>query len=192
MLVVALHGRGSDESSMLGLADLLPGFVTLVAPRGPVPLEVGFTWFENAGIGRPLEPSIRASAQALLEWLDAVASAYARVVLLGFSGGTAMAGALLFLARERFAGAVLLSGTLPWEVGLDSSPSRFAGLPVFWSIDPDDAVIPAELAVRSHDWLVQQSGARLTERIYPGLGHAIAAEELRDIAAFLEAVPGRA
>ena len=107
------------------------------------------------------------------------------MVLLGFSGGTAMASGLLFTDAERFAGAVLLSGTLPWDAGLDSPEGLLSGMPIFWSIDPDDPVIPAELVVRSRAWLVEESGADLTERLYPGVGHEISQEEAQDIAAFL-------
>ena len=37
-LVVALHGRGADERSMLPLAAYLGDDVTVAAPRGPVAL----------------------------------------------------------------------------------------------------------------------------------------------------------
>ena len=184
-LVVALHGRGSDEAPMLQLARLLPESVTLVAPRGPIPVGGGWTWFENRGIGRPNEASIKETAAALRAWLDEVADQHPAVVLLGFSGGTAMAGGLLFTDAERFAGAVLLSGTLPWDAGQDAPEGLLSGMPIFWSIDPDDPVIPAELVARSRAWLVEESGADLTERLYPGVGHEISQEEAQDIAAFL-------
>lgn len=188
ILVVALHGRGSDESSMLGLATLLPDDATLVAPRGPVPVDGGWTWFENRGIGRPLESSIKETAAALLEWLGTVEEQHTRIVLLGFSGGAAMSGGLLFSAADRFAGAVLLSGTLPWDAGLEAPEGLLSGMPVFWGNDPADPVIPAELMARSRRWLVEESGADLAEHTYRGMGHGISAEEGRDIAAFLTGV----
>ena len=60
-LVVALHGRGADERSMLPLAAYLGDGVTVAAPRGPVALGGGvYTWFENRGSGvrssRPSRP----------------------------------------------------------------------------------------------------------------------------------------
>lgn len=184
-LVVALHGRGADESSIIGIAGLMPASVTVVAPRGPIQVGDGWTWFENQGIGRPLESSIKGTADALLSWLDEVAEPHSRVVLLGFSGGTAMSGGLLFTAPERFAGAVLLSGTLPWDAGLEAPEDLLSGMPIFWSIDPEDSVIPAELAARSHTWLVEHSGADITERTYPGVGHGISQQEAEDVAAFV-------
>jgi phospholipase/carboxylesterase len=185
LLVVALHGRGSDESSMIGLAEYLPSNVTVAAPRGPVSLDGGSTWFENRGIGRPIEESIKATGDAVFAWLDEVAAPHSGVVVLGFSGGTAMAGGLIFAEPSRFSGAVLLSGTLPWDAGYDTSPARLSGLPLFWSIDANDGVIPRELVERSEAWLRSDSGAALQEHQYSGIGHAMSIEELADVRTFI-------
>ena len=187
-LVIALHGRGSDESSMIQLADDLPNDMTLVAPRGPVPLEEGHTWFVNEGIGRPVESSIKETAQAILDWLDELPVQHSQIFLLGFSGGTAMAGALLMTDPSRFSGAVLLSGTLPWEVNLDARDGRLANMPVLWSIDPADEVIPTELAQRSLVWLTERSGAQVTVTEHPG-GHAIYPTQVEEVMTFLSGLP---
>lgn len=189
-LVVALHGRGADESSLVGIGGLMPESVTVVAPRGPIQVGEGWTWFDNKGIGRPREESIKETAAALFAWLDEVADDHAAVILLGFSGGTAMAGGLLFSDPERFAGAVLLSGTLPWDAGFDVPEGLLSGMPVFWSIDPEDSIIPAELAQRSRTWLVEQSGADLEEHDYPGVGHGISQQEAEDVAIFVAGLAG--
>ena len=185
LLVVALHGRGSDERSMAALREYLPAGVTVAAPRGPLALADGFTWFENRGIGRPIAESIADTVAVLLGWLDDVAGAHSGVVLLGFSGGTAMAGGLLLAEPDRFAAAVLLSGTLPWDAGFDTSDGRLSGLPVFWSIDVDDPMIPRDLVDRSESWLRSHSGADLGEHRYPGVGHALSIEELGDVRTFI-------
>ena len=185
-LVVALHGRGADETSMLGLRAYLRAGVTVAALRAPILEGGGYAWFANRGIGRPIEESIKDTGAAVFEWLDGVAAAHSQVIIVGFSGGTAMAGGLVWTAPERFAGAVLLSGTLPWDAGYDSSPGRLNGLPVFWANDVADAVIPRGLVERSEAWLRTDSGAALEERHYVGLGHSISAVELDDIRAFLD------
>ena len=185
-LVIALHGRGSDEMAWASAHTWLPHGVRVAALRGPVALDPGYTWFENRGIGRPLADSIQDTNAAILSWLDEHAGDFERTVVLGFSGGTAMAGGLILSAPERFSAAVLLSGTLPWDAGYDLSAGRLTGLPIFWSIDPDDPMIPRELVERSEAWLRSESGAVLTERVYPGIGHTISAEETRDIADFIE------
>lgn len=189
-LVVALHGRGADESSLVGIGGLMPETVTVAAPRGPIQVGEGWTWFDNKGIGRPREESIKQTAAALFDWLDEVAEDHAAVILLGFSGGTAMAGGLLFTDPDRFGAAVLLSGTLPWDAGFETPEGLLSGMPVFWSIDPEDSIIPAELAARSRTWLVEQSGADLEEHVYPGIGHGISQQEAEDVAVFVAGLAG--
>lgn len=175
---------------MAGLAEHLPAEITLASARAPIGAGDGYAWFANRGIGRPLEASIKDTARAIFGWLDGVASVHHQVVLLGFSGGTAMAGGLILSEPERFAGAVLLSGTLPWEAGLDSSAGRLQGVRVFWGNDEADSVIPRELMTRSERWLVDESGADLTVRHFPGLGHGIGREEIREVHAFVTEVLG--
>ncbi|MGW8764314.1 alpha/beta hydrolase [Streptomyces sp. NPDC055815] len=185
-LVVALHGRGSDEESFARLAPHLPEKATVAFVRAPIAEGGGYAWFANRGIGRPLPDSISATAEWLFGWLDTVTTSHSSVSLIGFSGGMAMAGGLLLAQPARFAAAALLSGTLPWDAELPGEPGRLTGVPVFWGRDTEDTVIPADLVERTGTWLREHSGARLEERLYPGLGHGIALPELADVALFLE------
>lgn len=187
-LVVALHGRGADESSMIELSPYLPDYVTVAAPRAPIALDDGYAWFVNRGIGRPVEESITAVASAFWSWFDEVAGPHSHTVLLGFSAGTAMSGGLILDRPSACDAAILLSGTLPWDAGFDTSDGRLDGLPVLWSVDVDDAVIPRDLVERSESWLREQSGARLVEHSYPGIGHAITIDQLADVSAFIGSV----
>ena len=185
LLVLALHGRGSDERSMQPFLDTAASGVTVAAPRGPIDIGGGFTWFENAGIGRPIEASIQATAAGLFTWLDEHAGRHRGVAVLGFSGGAAMGAGLVLAEPARFNGAVLLSGTLPWDAGFATQSRRLARMPVLWSIDPQDSVIPRELVERSERWLREDSGAQLLERTYPGIGHATNLRQIVDVAGFL-------
>ncbi|WP_107100373.1 alpha/beta hydrolase [Streptomyces prasinopilosus] len=153
--------------------------------RAPLAEGGGYAWFANRGVGRPLPDSLAATADWLLGWLGTEAAGHTSVSLLGFSGGMAMAGGLLLARPERFAAAVLLSGTLPWDAGLPEERGRLAGVPVFWGRDVADRVIPADLVARTGTWLREDSGARLEERRYPGQGHGISLPELADASAFL-------
>lgn len=47
-LVVLLHGRGSDERSILGLADHLPTGPAYAAVRAPIAENGGYAWFADA------------------------------------------------------------------------------------------------------------------------------------------------
>ena len=58
-LVVLLHGRGSNEPEILGLAAHLPAGPEYAAVRAPIAEGGGYAWFANRGIGRPLADSLR-------------------------------------------------------------------------------------------------------------------------------------
>ncbi|MDQ1620183.1 MAG: phospholipase/carboxylesterase [Actinomycetota bacterium] len=187
-LVVALHGRGADETSFAGLHQHLPEGVTVASVRAPISEGGGYAWFANRGIGRPVAESIAGTAAQLTRWLDEVQPHHSSVSLFGFSGGTAMAGGLLLLGPDRYASAVLLAGTLPWEAGFPTEPGRLDGVRILYGRGELDQVIPADLIERTVSWLRDESGADLTERLYPGVGHGITAEELADVRAFLASV----
>ena len=86
-LVVLLHGRGSNEADILGLADHLPDGAAYAAVRAPIPEGGGYAWFANRGIGRPVAGSLADTMAWFRDWLDGVAPDGRPVVLVGFSGG---------------------------------------------------------------------------------------------------------
>ena len=99
-LVVLLHGRGSDEREILGLAGHLPVGPSYAAVRAPIAEGSGYAWFANRGIGRPVAESLRETMVWFRAWLDDVAPQGRPVLLVGFSGGAAFAGGGQRLARR--------------------------------------------------------------------------------------------
>jgi phospholipase/carboxylesterase len=174
-LVVLLHGRGSHEQDILGLASHLPAGPSYAAVRAPIAEGGGYAWFANRGIGRPLADSLSATTGWFRGWLDEVAPGGRPVVLVGFSGGAAFAGGLLLGDPARYAGTAILHGTLPFEdAGVDVGEGRLSGRPVLVVHGELDTVIPAELQTRTWSWLHDGSGALVTSRRDPG-GHALSA-----------------
>ncbi|GAC1307348.1 MAG: hypothetical protein NVSMB21_11200 [Vulcanimicrobiaceae bacterium] len=119
------------------------------------------------------------------DWIEACGTStyHGPLVLLGFSAGMMMAGALLHDEPTRYAGAVLLSGALD-DAAL-GSPGALASVPIFYGSGALDAVIPHDLATRTLAHL-RGSGAPVTVREYP-IGHSISNAELADIGAWLDA-----
>jgi phospholipase/carboxylesterase len=188
-LVVFLHGRGADENDLIDIADSLPASFVYASIRGPVSLpEGGYNWFESRGVARPVPASLRASLDAFRAWIDSSELAQYnrdRTYLFGFSAGMMMASALLLDDPARFAGAVLLSGAIPFDAGIDAPPQRLSGKPVFYGRGSLDEVIPKELVMQTERYLRERSGAELLLRDYPH-GHSISAHELEDIADWIE------
>jgi phospholipase/carboxylesterase len=179
-LVVLLHGRGSDEREILGLAPHLPAGPAYAAVRAPIPEGGGYAWFANRGIGRPHSHSLRATMDWFRTWLDDVAPAGRPVILVGFSGGAAFAGGLVLNDPARYAGAAVLYGTLPFDAGLATEPGQLAHLPVFVAQGDGDQVIPRELLDRTWDYLLSESGAPTLALRQPG-GHALTARTVHDL-----------
>ena len=183
-LVLLLHGRGSNEQDILELAAQLPAGPAYTAVRAPIAEGGGFAWFANRGIGRPVAASLRVHLDWFRAWLDGVAPEGRPVVVVGFSGGAAFAGGLILDDPTRYAGAGILSGTLPFDAGVPVPPARLAGLPVFVAQGEQDTVIPRELLDRTWHYLTGESGAPAYAIKDLG-GHGISAETVAQLSGWL-------
>jgi len=197
-LLLMLHGYGSHELDLFGLAEYLPSDYVVASVRGLLPAGNGYAWF-------PLEydsasdtllrdaNDVNESARVLWTWLDtleAEVGPVSPIVLLGFSQGGAMGIQLLRHAPERFAAAVILASfVIPDDSpGHDERDVALAGanIPVFWGRDPHDPVIGEELISFTRRWLPEHSD--LDARLYANVGHGISMEEIEDVSAFLSRV----
>jgi phospholipase/carboxylesterase len=179
-LVVLLHGRGSRERDIIGLAPHLPAGPAYAAVRAPITEGGGFAWFANRGIGRPVADSLRSTMDWFRTWLGEVAPAGRPVLLVGFSGGAAFAGGLVLDDPSRYAGAAILYGTLPFDAGLPTDTGRLANLPVFVAQGDGDHVIPRELLDRTWSYVLAESGAPTVAQRQPG-GHQLTTETVREL-----------
>jgi phospholipase/carboxylesterase len=183
-LVVLLHGRGSHEREIIGLAGHLAPGASYAAVRAPIAEGGGYAWFANRGIGRPVAESLAETMAWFRTWLDEVAPAGRNVVLAGFSGGAAFAGGLVLDDPARFAGAAILYGTLPFDAGVPTDTGRLAGVPVFVAQGDQDQVIPSELLARTWSYLLTDSGAAPYARRHPG-GHGITTGTVDELGAWI-------
>ena len=179
-LVVLLHGRGSNERDIVGLASHLPTGPAYASVRAPIVEGGGFAWFANRGIGRPVAESLRDTMDWFRGWLDDVAPVGRPVLLVGFSGGAAFAGGLVLDDPSRCAGAAILYGTLPFDAGLLTDAGRLANLPLFVAQGDGDHVIPRELLDRTWDYVLAESGAPTVAQRQPG-GHQLTADTVREL-----------
>src|SRR5690606_19156413 len=110
-VIVLLHGYGSNERDLPGLASWLPQSLRWVSPRAPLLMHADAAiWFPLRLPGNPEPGDVEAAAQTLWDWLDTQVPADAPIVPVGFSQGGAMAIELLRTRPERVVGPVLLAG----------------------------------------------------------------------------------
>lgn len=194
-LLVMLHGYGSHELDLFGLADFLPKEYVVASVRGLLPAGGGYSWFPlefdpaTNSLKRDVN-DVNASTEVVLAWLDELdreVGGISSIVLLGFSQGGAMSIQLLRHAPERFDAAVILASfAVPDDsvgnVERDAALAA-ANVPVFWGRDPHDPVVGEELISFTRRWLPEH--ANLEARLYSNVGHGISMEEIDDVSAFL-------
>jgi phospholipase/carboxylesterase len=185
-LLVMLHGVGSNEQDLLGLAPALPAAWTIASLRAPMPWGPGFSWYPLGTPGSPALEPVDAVVADVLDWVDSVAADHPRIGLLGFSQGGSMALQLLRARPSGFAFAVSLSGfVVPGVTDARDEGVRAVRPRVFLGHGDLDPVIPAEATAQTEAWAAANTD--VTDRTYEGLPHAVSAAELADVAAFIEA-----
>jgi len=183
-LLVLLHGVGSNERDLLGLAPALPPMWTIASLRAPMAWGPGHSWYPLGTPGSPALEPVDAAVTGVLDWIDTVAADHPRIGLLGFSQGGSMALQLLRARPAGFAFAVSLSGFVVPGV-TDSRDEALAAVRprVFLGHGDLDPVIPGEATARTAAWAAANTD--VTDRTYEGLPHAVSAAELADVAAFI-------
>ena len=186
LAVILVHGRGGSAQDMLGLADEVGSTdVAWLAPQA-----AGQSWYPYSFLS-PIErnePGITSGLRAidrLIVELGHAGLPAERVALMGFSQGACLS--LEFAARHarRYAAVVALSGGLIGPPGTPRDyPGALAGTPVFLGCSDVDAHIPVE-RVRESANVFRVMAADVDERIYPGMGHTVNADELKAIRALL-------
>jgi predicted esterase len=183
------HGRGASVDDMRGLAgELAFRQFMYIAPAA-----AGRTWYPYSFL-EPLarnEPHLSSALRLFGRALEKATSANVpidRIVLLGFSQGACLT--LEFAARNarRYGGVVGLSGGL---IGPEGTPRDYAGqldgTPVFLGCSDVDPHVPKR-RVDETAAVLERLGARVTERIYPGMGHTVNTDEITATRGMLDAV----
>ena len=191
-LLLLLHGIGSNEEDLFGLAPYLDERFLVVSARAPVALGYGgYGWFQIEFTPRGMAADIgqaKASLGMLPGFIDRLVETYradaGRVYLAGFSQGAMMSLALMLARPEKVAGVVAMSGRLPVQV-LEGEPDAgaLAGKPVLITHGLYDAVLPVENGRAARDYLAALP-VELTYREYP-MAHEVSAESLRDVTEWL-------
>jgi len=198
--VIWLHGLGADGYDFVPVVKELETlgapaarYVFPHAPMMPVTINNGFVmraWYDirTADLAhREDEQTIRASQQAVEELIEREVRRgvpRSRIVLAGFSQGAAITLQTGLRQAEPLAGLVALSGYLPLADRLAAERhAASAGVPVLMAHGTDDPVVPIARAVHSRN-LLTSLGYEVSWHEYP-MPHAVCAEEIEAIAAFL-------
>ena len=186
---ILLHGRGASARGMLALADELnvPD-VAYLAPQAK-----RRSWYPESFMA-PVEDNEPALSSALrvvgtlIEQACASHLTEEQVVLLGFSQGACLATEYAARNPQRYGGIVGLSGGLigPEDTDFDYE-GTLDGTPVFLGCSDQDPYIPLERVEETAE-VFRHLGAKVTKRIYEGMGHTTNGDELDHVRTLLRQV----
>jgi len=191
-LVIALHGRGADPTDLAGLAyEISPERCRWVLPQGPVevplgPEIVGWAWYSRGLELRSMLLDSRDRLAGLLEEVAEPDAPEARIALIGFSQGAAMALHLGLTSPVALAGIAAMSGYLPAAETLDEIAQPKP--PILMVHGTLDQVLAVDLAREARDRLAR-SGVATRYLEFP-MGHEISLDSLAAVGAFLDEVLG--
>jgi phospholipase/carboxylesterase len=189
-LLLLLHGYGSNEEDLIGLAPYLDSRLRCVSVRAPHELDFGgFAWFAiergAEGVRFDYEQALQ-SLQQIYELLESLCQEHApeRVLVAGFSQGACMALATALNQPQRVVAVAALSGVCGEEI-LPADRDSVRGLPVLMTHGRQDEVIPIAQA-RASKALLEQLPVDLEYCEYD-MGHAIDEACLADFKEWLDA-----
>jgi len=191
-LLLLLHGVGSNEQDLFGLAEYLDERFFIVSARAPHTLGQGaygwyhVQWTAAGPIGDADEA--RQSRDSITQFIGELTKQYPvdpqQVYLMGFSQGAILSLYTLLTRPELVAGIVAMSGRLLPEAWAERvSNEQLTGKPVFAVHGTADQTLPiAEgRAIRDH---LQTLPLEFAYREYP-MAHQVSQESLADIAQWL-------
>lgn len=191
-LLILLHGVGSNEHDLFGLApDLDPRF-TVLSARAPLTLPYGgFGWYpvQFTPRGPVIDTQTALQSQAALnQFIDQAQAAFdvapERTLLMGFSQGAIMSLNTMLSSPERIGGVVAMSGRLlPNAEAHYVAPERLDGFPVMVVHGTYDEVLTIEEG-RTIRALLEQRPVNLTYKEYP-MAHHISDNSFADIRRWL-------
>lgn len=198
-LLVLIHGYGSNEEDLMGLAPYLDRRFQIVSVRAPLQLGPGrYSWFSldvtSTGLTVDHEEAI-SSHRRLTALIPRLQEQYgtdpSATFLMGFSQGATMAVAAGLVdppaagGSPASAGVVSLSGVcVPELIPKSEEVEALRGKPFFMTHGRADGVVPIE-AGRAFHRRLQPLSLDLVYREYD-MGHEINQECLADLAAWLQ------
>ncbi|MGE5489766.1 MAG: alpha/beta hydrolase [Actinomycetota bacterium] len=185
--VILLHGFGSNEASLAGLAFMFPSDIAVVLVRFPIPLgpdSFGAFAVKFTSDGPHIDTfAAESSRQTLIQFIEELQAHSgippARTLIAGFSQGGIMSAGIALTRPDQVAGFAILSGRiLPEIIPLLAAPTALSHLEGFIAHGEHDDRLPLAWAKRSAA-LLENQGIRYEQKRY-GAGHEITLEMASD------------
>jgi phospholipase/carboxylesterase len=189
--MILIHGRGASARDILMLASAFErSNVAYFAPQA-----AGSVWYPQRFIEPTMrnEPYLSAALNTvagLLADIEAAGIAAERTIILGFSQGACLATEFGARFPRRYGGIVGLSGGLiGTDVEVTAHTGDLKGTPVILGCSDVDFHIPLE-RVQATTRVLSAMKGQVDETIYPGMGHGVVDDEVRQVQALIDRVIG--
>lgn len=189
-VMVMVHGRGAGPAGILNLvAPIDRPRVAYLAPSA-----AGGTWYPYSFLSpkEQNEPGLSSALAVLdsiiLRLIDGGRPAH-EILLLGFSQGACLASEFTIRHPRRYGGLLALSGGLIGPPGTtwDDVTTSLDGMPAFFGCSDVDHHIPKERVIESEHKFTRLD-ARVTRKLYPGMGHLVNEDEIAEVQAVIDEV----
>jgi predicted esterase len=177
--LILLHGRGATADDILSVSTYLDfPQLAYLAPQAE-----GYAWYPNRFIVpvEQNEPYLSGALSRIDEIVKEVEAHHIpihKIFVGGFSQGACLASEYVIRNPRRYGGLLVFSGGY---IGPLDTPRQtngdLNGMPAFLGCSDIDPHIPLQ-RVKDTSALLKAMGAKVTEKIYPNMGHAINEDEI--------------
>ncbi len=188
--MIMIHGRNAGPANIL---DLLP-VIDRPQIAAMAPAAAGGTWYPYSFLAprEQNEPGITSGLfviEALVKDLLSRGFHTTDIVLLGFSQGACLCAEFAYRHPRAYGGVMVLSGGLIGPPGTTwkDFPGALDETPIFLGCSDVDSHIPA-VRVRESEAVFRDMGAKVTCRLYPGMGHTVNDDEIAVVRSVLDGV----
>jgi len=178
--LIMIHGRGGSAEDILSLSNYLNvQDYALVAPQARDNSWYPFSFIAPVSQNEPWLSSALDLVKETLDEITAEGISAENVCLLGFSQGACLT--LEFAARnaDQFEGIIAFTGGLIGEkIHSENYKGDFKNTTVFIGTSNPDPHVPVQ-RVRETTGILKSMNAKVTEKIYNGMGHTISGDEIK-------------
>ena len=177
--MILIHGRGANAQTILGLHTVLTHpDLTYLAPEA-----VNGSWYPYSFLSptEKNEPELSSALQVVADLVAQVEAAgipAEKIIVGGFSQGACLVSEFVARHARRYGGLLVFSGGVIGPFGTPRAyPGSLAGTPVFIGCSDVDPHIPLERVHETAE-VFTSLGARVTTKLYPGMGHTVIKNEV--------------
>ena len=188
-VAIMIHGRGASPEDILGVATALDRpDVTYLAPAAANNTWYPYSFLTEIAKNEPYLSSALSVIAGLVAEIEGAGVPRSSIVIMGFSQGACLASEFAIRNASRFGGFVAFSGAAIGPPGTRwNDTGRFHGTPIFFGCSDVDPHIPEERVTETAA-MCERMGAKVTTKIYPGIGHLVIEDEIAHARVILDSL----